>query len=379
MTDVLALSLFAATPEQVIESRKRTHMEWARGLSMEEYLKRDEIMDFQEHAANGKLMTWVLASRSDPTTLDFKCSCETYAFLPLATYRRPVILATPTSSITTEALGYEIASVYTPPRNRGKGYATHMMRLLHWVLAPRSFLPEFPSQWGTMPESPLQDALFSVLYSDVGREFYFRAGPRPGQPGWSVCGVLSTHWDVPPQSDASVDRNQWRWLSRSDCIDIWEQDAELMKSDAAALAQKQHKTVFTFLPDNGIGQFSMHRLITIDTWLRHVYPPEPWGVQLVSSRGLTFATWTFEPETRVMVLTRLRSTAEDFPALLEALQFKAQEIGLDTIETWNIPEDLKGVGDQLGARTLERSEHLSAAKWYGSEPEEQVEWVFNEK
>ena len=57
------LSLFSATPEQVIESRKRTAVQWARGQSLEEYLRRDEIMDQDEHAANGKLITWCAYSR----------------------------------------------------------------------------------------------------------------------------------------------------------------------------------------------------------------------------------------------------------------------------------------------------------------------------
>lgn len=253
-----------------------------------------------------------------------------------------------------------------------------MMRLLHWILAPRSSLPAFPAEWGIPPESPLQDARFSVLYSDIGKEFYARAGPAPGQLGWVVTGALSTQWAVPPQAATAVDQSQWKWFSRDECIDLWKQDAELIKSDVVALAKKG-QTVHTFLPDKGVGQFSIQRLMTFDEDLKPVYPPEPWGVRLRASKGLTFATWTFELGTKTMVLTRLRSTAEDLPALLEALKFKAQEMSFDTVETWDIPQELKDVGDQLGARTFEREEHLSAAKWYGPEPVDQLEWVFNEK
>ena len=52
------LSLFPATREQVIESRKRTAVQWGRGQSEEGYLRRDEAMDDHEHAANGRLITW---------------------------------------------------------------------------------------------------------------------------------------------------------------------------------------------------------------------------------------------------------------------------------------------------------------------------------
>ena len=54
----LKLSLFAATPEQIQESRKRSHASWSRGLSVEAYVERDNIMDLQEHATEGKLVTW---------------------------------------------------------------------------------------------------------------------------------------------------------------------------------------------------------------------------------------------------------------------------------------------------------------------------------
>jgi len=58
MSDFASLSLFAATPDQVLASRKRTWVQWARGMTVEEYLYRDASMDVMDHAANGKLTTW---------------------------------------------------------------------------------------------------------------------------------------------------------------------------------------------------------------------------------------------------------------------------------------------------------------------------------
>lgn len=94
-----SLSLFVATLEQVFESRKRTSVEWGKGLTLEEYLDRDVVGEGEEFGKDGKLVTWyvysnfevykneagsnayigrVLAPRDDPTTLDFFSSCETY-------------------------------------------------------------------------------------------------------------------------------------------------------------------------------------------------------------------------------------------------------------------------------------------------------------
>lgn len=58
MSYLASLSLFPATPEQIIESRKRTCVQWAKNLTEEEYLKRDAIMELMEHSAKERLTTW---------------------------------------------------------------------------------------------------------------------------------------------------------------------------------------------------------------------------------------------------------------------------------------------------------------------------------
>ena len=98
-----------------------------------------------------------------------------------------------------EVFGYGIASVYTPPQNRGKGYARHMMSLLHWVLAPYSSLPPFQEKWGSLPPSVAScgNASFSTLYSDIGPEFYRNCGPDEGSDGWVVREPVERTWIVP--------------------------------------------------------------------------------------------------------------------------------------------------------------------------------------
>ena len=44
--------------EQILESRRRTFVQWGRGLTLEDYLTRDYQLDTAEHAAGGKLTTW---------------------------------------------------------------------------------------------------------------------------------------------------------------------------------------------------------------------------------------------------------------------------------------------------------------------------------
>ena len=52
------LSLFPATRQQIIESRKRSAVQWAGNMLLEEYLQRDVILDGQEQAAGGRFVVW---------------------------------------------------------------------------------------------------------------------------------------------------------------------------------------------------------------------------------------------------------------------------------------------------------------------------------
>lgn len=58
MSDLAHLSLFSATAQQILLSRKRTSLQWSRGLSESQYLEHCARLDKFEDAANGKLETW---------------------------------------------------------------------------------------------------------------------------------------------------------------------------------------------------------------------------------------------------------------------------------------------------------------------------------
>ncbi|KAJ3558224.1 hypothetical protein NM688_g1052 [Phlebia brevispora] len=375
--DLSQLSLFPATTEQTLESRKRTAVEWAKGMSLEQYIERDRIMDDYEHARDGNLITWVLAPRSDPFTLDFMCSCETFRRVGIVARSSPngqVKLA--------EVPSYGVASVYTPPSKRNRGYAAHMVRLVHWVLAPEgSISAQFPPAWGAPPVAGMQDAVFSVLYSDIGDRFYRHNGSclPDSSLGWVTTGSINTSWSV---RDIPSDAAQWKLLSKEDALAVWDEDARLMKNDVAEKA-RDGAVVCSFVPNRGLGRFSIERIMLFKEGLTHALPLETWGVQLIGSSmdaPLVFATWTLENSlSKTMVLTRLRATESTFRGLLARVMEFARQSGLETVETWNLPEELHAVAKELGGTTFKRKDHLSSIKWYGAEAEDEVQWLFNEK
>ena len=58
MTTLSCLSLYPATAEQVLESRKYSFHKWGRGSTLEEYLERDKMTERYEVAQEGRYVTW---------------------------------------------------------------------------------------------------------------------------------------------------------------------------------------------------------------------------------------------------------------------------------------------------------------------------------
>jgi hypothetical protein len=67
--DLSQISLFVATREQASEARRRTHVEWSKGLSMEAYLQHDQRLEQLEHARDGRLFDWYVIRYPTKTTL----------------------------------------------------------------------------------------------------------------------------------------------------------------------------------------------------------------------------------------------------------------------------------------------------------------------
>jgi len=282
-----------------------------------------------------------------------------------------------------EVTCYGIASIYTPPDQRGKGYASHMMRLLHWVLAGRTAeynLPEFPAEWGAPPDEVelAGKGFFSVLYSDIGSEFYTRLGPTfVDSGGWEAREPISTVWEVPPQpSNLETNSDGWTWLSKDDLSRLWAKDVEQIKRIMAAMPTPG-STLVTFIPDQGLG--SSH---TFRSALRLV-SMHIWGVERDDGNNdqPTYAAWSVDtyPPPQTLLVTRISATKETFPYLIEKIQQAARKHGITKMEIWNLPQHLLKVAEHLGGRTFKRDEHVPAIKWYGKGDTADIKWIFNEK
>ncbi|TRM65148.1 hypothetical protein BD626DRAFT_567085 [Schizophyllum amplum] len=353
MEELRNLSLYPATPEQIYEYRSRMFPSWGRGHTREQYDARDNALDDLEHAADGKMVSWVLAPRDHPKSLDFKCACETYR-------RKGRYYDGEMKTVTC----YGIASVFTPDRNRRKGYAKHMMHLLHWVLADEQFLKDFPGVGSPPP-----------------REFYKACGDTLTTGGWVTQDAMSTIWEVEvTASKVSAPASGWEWLSEKEVGEVWKEDVPLLEKEIMERAKEVGKPVAAFMPDHGVGAFQHMRLV-----LSEPHGPlitKSWGVKATEG-SLAYATWSVDvhgltPTVRkTLLLTRLRvQSQEQFKELMGMVVGLAKEGGFQKVEFWNLPANLEAEAQTMGGVTSERTAHFPSIKCYASDD---VVWVFNEK
>ncbi|KDN48594.1 hypothetical protein RSAG8_02581, partial [Rhizoctonia solani AG-8 WAC10335] len=352
------LTLKPASKSQAVEAGTRSSVEWAKWLTLEQYLRRDEEGLTQGHAKDGKLTNWVLVPANDPETLDFFCACETY--------RRDIFVLPKGETIAIPGIGFGIASVFTPARHRGKGYAGRMMSLLHFAIAEPKGIPSFPPT--------LVKDMVSVLYSDVGR-FYERCTPGEGV-GWTIVDPMTTEWII----EADENENETipasvELLSQDDAIKTVADDLDLFKKDLESRAPSD-RIHFGFQPTAAWCHFQMHRDDEHPLYISS--PPSFWGAKTKIGEEKHFIVWQYEasPKPKLIILYT-RATPETFPDLFEAARSVCRAAKHGIIEAWNLDEALAPIARELGGHTYERGEHLPAMKWYGEAGE--VVWVGNNK
>ena len=255
------------------------------------------------------------------------------------------------------------------------------MRLLHWVLASADSLPAtFPEEWGPPPTrvERVGNGQCSVLWSDVGPNFYRRCGPIPYDEGWVVTGAASTIWRVSKGSSGSSKYagGKWLWLDEAGALQLWERDAQNLTEDVQLAGGGS--VAFVILPWNDVVTYQNRRhqfvlaLQGIDF--------RRWGVVAVDGdSAASFATWTIDYPSRTLMITRLDCQVALFAELLDLAVGVAQEHGMDKVEIYNLPMSLQSAVATVGGVTGERDEHLPSLKWYGNENASDVSWLLNER
>jgi GNAT superfamily N-acetyltransferase len=154
---------------------------WRGPLSPTQYLQREVYLERQPLVSDGKITFWLL------TLKDFHQTDKSSA--------RPILASCETllkdayiaqDGHLTQVLAHAVGSVFCRPEYRGKGYASRMMS-------------ELATRLGKLAWQQPKDASrghFSVLYSDIGQQFYAKNGWKP---------MSSTHITLRPIDQAAYD------------------------------------------------------------------------------------------------------------------------------------------------------------------------------
>lgn len=148
------LQLVHPTEEEKLLQFTLNGEEWRGALSLQAYVRREEVLAQQDLTRDGGITYWILVDTSlegnplDPAS-DIRlplASCESFRKKALVWHDGKV----------QETICHGVGSVYCAPHLRKRGYAQRMMQELGKALRTHQMIDS-------------KGNLFSVLYSDIGK------------------------------------------------------------------------------------------------------------------------------------------------------------------------------------------------------------------
>jgi hypothetical protein len=287
------------------------------------------------------------------------------------------------------------------------------MSTMHYILGPHDHLPSWPAEsFGPPPSTDMtkNDALYSILWSDVGVDFY-RSCKIGDRDGWVTRLDEELVWDIKNEDqqerDAVVhlDLSGVRFLREWNAelvppalVDSYE--TKLLRQAAGNLDHKDsvsrtRKTKFILDSANSPGLINYYLVRGVQNRSSSSKPksavPKPetetfgfvdqergiWAVWLVDlSEDGTKATLRV---TSVGVLSLDEEEAklrDDLARLKAIILSQAKNMGCDEITLWALPERIQKLWmeSEPTIKSVKRKEHLGALAWYGTGHGDEVQW-----
>jgi GNAT superfamily N-acetyltransferase len=365
------LRLEPATDLEYAQTNYLNAGEWRGVLSMEDYLRREDVLQATELCREGRITGWILTSDALGKNADgsrpILAACESilvHAYIAV-------------DGKMTSIQAHGIASVYTRPEHRGKGYASRMMQDLGKRL----------ETW----QSPNgEQNQFSCLFSDIGSHFYARHG-------WKV--FPSTHILLPAvdndsytamKSPISLDELSLTDLKQLPTVRWFEQI--LQKKSRS----EPHKFLVGVCPDNDHMEWQIARdqiqTQIIGKEVSTVYGAihRDTGLALIWCR--VYAAKKFEWQLHILhvvtppKLPDSKIAEEAMAALLLRAQLEANTWEMEAgVELWDPSQLVIDAAQRLRSQEqglveviTRGQEHLCSLRW-ASDPTEDVVWLGREK
>ncbi|CUA71961.1 hypothetical protein RSOLAG22IIIB_09977 [Rhizoctonia solani] len=317
-------------------------------INVNDYVKLAPIFEHGAFARDGRLTHWVLVPEGDPDSVEIYASCQVFTRDILTLQRGEISPST--------SFGHLITSVVVAPEHRGKGYGKRFMSLMHSALAlhryPNPKVTTFVDRASTV----------TVLYSAVG-DYYSRCVPSIGEPGWTLQKSFVTTWPLSRAQIPSATSSHVQLLSESDVTRTLDSDDSNIPTDLIDLQNRDPtKTYFAFVPTAPLNAYAtLIGKLLLD---RGDSPSNlSWGAKVPDK--CDFMAWSFFGLQNLQLVV-------------------ARDAKCESVEIWNVPEQLRKMARATGGETTERVDHLSAFKWYGQECDSKVDvadvvWALDER
>ncbi|MCJ1476767.1 hypothetical protein MMC13_005436 [Lambiella insularis] len=395
------LRLVHPTPQEKEATWRLNGSAWRGALPLDTYLRREHYLASQPLTKDGGITYWILVDDSknadapEPKSSDdvsqsprtILSSCESLRKRALFA-RRPFGLG---KAEVQEIVAHGIGSVFCNPAYRGLGYAGRMMEELGKNL----------ERWQQEAE---RKAHFTVLYSDIGKQFYAKRGWRARE---------SRHIALPAvvnegNGESKHHELEVKELHADNLSTLCDTDEMWIRESIVRFEKDGPDTRVALIPDVNTMQWHHAReeftaKKVLGRW------PDVKGVLIDGGPGkLVWAIWTRtfaakESENVLHILRLVVQGESEFgaenhmnesdlngntphtvavravEAVLRAARREAGRWGMRTVEIWNpAPIVVKAAQSILHETTVvERDEEsIASLMWYG--PGE-VEWVENEK
>ncbi|KAG6320762.1 hypothetical protein E4U22_002926 [Claviceps purpurea] len=393
-----SLVLVKATSEEKTAICLRHQPHWGSSFTPEGYLRREEGLQELSLARDGGLTVWALTQNTDANDDNSNNNNnnsyntdDAPAGRPilssLETYRKRAIVRG-TDGVVRDVTAHGVASVFTPPHHRRKGYSSKMLSLLGDELA---------RQEAQQPGS----AGFSVLFSDVGKTFYAQHQWMPFPSTHLSFSVdLSTSTSTTTSTSNTID-DHLTLITDDNLPKIAQLDEQTLRQKLSRPPQPPHTIRLALLPDLPTYEWHFARAAF---QARHLFgktpslhgalytPPERPHSRVWMLWNHSLSGGPDSPEKNVLNVLHLALEDHDIPdrdlvtgleAIMGVAQAQAQEWLCAKIEMWNPDErvkELMGRATKLPSELVVReTASIASLRWYGEGEVMDVEWVDNEK
>lgn len=359
------LILTNPTEGERTQTWKGTHPLWGAALSLDGYLERERRQLDIPLARRGGLTNWILTEgEGKPDERPILSSCETL--------KKRCLVRTADGAIK-EGWAHGVASVFTDPQFRGKGYAKTMMAKLAEHLRQ------------TEKENP-GTAVASILYSDIGKKFYAINGWEPH---------ASDHVEWPASSTTPSTSEKLKLVSFDDVPSIVEKDEKVIYNALTSASASTKPARLAILPSLDQIHWHLLRERFVTETLFSKSPTSHGAIYTFPSGSAVYTLWArsysgtaSQPEKNTLFF--LRFVVEDgvdddmlreaLGAIVEQARAQAAEWKCGKVEMWNPEARLRQAAEAVGGKWEQReNDSITSLNWFGEGEKDDVEWLVNEK